>query len=224
MMAARGDFTIITEPFSDAYYFGPERISDRFGDNPETPPVGFDNALANILAAAQRAPVFFKDMACHVRQHLSREFLSHFTNAVLLRDPRLSLVSLYKRMPDFTLDEAGFEALNELVELLDEMEASPFVMDGETLRANPERVCRDFCDAVGIPFKLDALQWERGGEKHWNRWQEWFDGASDSTQFKAPEVQFDEETLAIPYMQQALERCTPCYETLCSKMAKSGKC
>ena len=80
MMAARGDFQIITEPFSDAYYYGPNRVNGRFADDTPSSPADFNQALDDIFSAAQRGPVFFKDMAYHVRRHLEPNFLNRFTN------------------------------------------------------------------------------------------------------------------------------------------------
>ncbi len=218
MIAARGDFTVVTEPFSDSYYFAPGRVSSRYENDPDADYRDFASALAAVHAAAESGPVFFKDMAYHVRRDISPSFLSPFRNVVLVRDPRLSLVSLYKKMPDFTLEETGFEALAELVAMLDASGEAPFVMDGEVLRADPEGVCRKLFDAIDIPFDPDALTWERGEEEHWNRWQSWFVEAAQSTQFREPEQSFDEDTLGIPHVRDALEYCDGYYQALKSRV------
>ena len=48
MMIARGDHVVLDEPFSRAYYFGPDRQSPRYT---ETLP---DSSVAEILAADRR--------------------------------------------------------------------------------------------------------------------------------------------------------------------------
>ena len=214
MIAARGDFQVITEPFSDSYYYATDRVSERYDIDSGSAYKNFEEALAAIHLAAENGPVFFKDMAYHAHRYLSASLLSAFTNVVLTRDPRLSLVSLYKRMPDFTIEEAGFEALAKLVSLLDTAGESPFVMDGEVLRGDPEGVSRGFCEAVDIPFNPDALNWSKGEEKHWDRWQSWFAEAAQSTQFHQPEITLDTETLAVPHVQAALALCDPHYQEL----------
>ncbi|MEP6388979.1 MAG: hypothetical protein ABJ056_03550 [Halioglobus sp.] len=218
MMAARGDFTMFSEPFSDAYYFASNRVSERFDIDPAISYKSFEDSLENIKSAAQQGPVFFKDMAYHVQQHLSAEFLSDFINVVLVRDPRFSLASLYRRMPDFTLEETGFDALTQLVGILDAAGKAPFVMDGDILRADPERVSREFCRAVDIPFSPDALSWSKGDEQHWDRWQDWFSEASASTQFSKPRDSFDTSTLAVPHVADALEQCMPHYESISERV------
>jgi len=219
-MAARGDFTMISEPFSDSYYFASNRVSTRFDIDPAINYKTFSDALEQIKLAALHGPVFFKDMAYHVHQHLSAEFLADFTNVVLVRDPRFSLASLYRRMPDFELEEAGFDALTQLVGILDAAGKAPFVMDGDTLRADPQGVSREFCHAVDIPFSPDALSWSKGDEQHWDRWQDWFSEASASTQFSKPRDSFDNEILAIPHVAQALEQCMPQYESISERVVQ----
>ena len=214
MIAARGDLRVITEPFSDSYYFAPDRVSQRYKLEQDADYKSFEDALAAIHQAAEEGPVFFKDMAYHALRYLNPSILSCFTNIVLIRDPRLSLVSLYRRMPDFTMEETGFEALVNLVALLDDINESPFVMDGEILRADPEGVSRSFCNAVDIPFKPDSLHWRQGEEAHWDRWQSWFSEAAQSTQFHQPEKTFDPDPLSIPHVSEALALCKPQYREL----------
>ena len=93
-------------------------------------------------------------------------------------------------------------------------------MDGELLRSDPASVCRNFCDAVDIPFQPDALSWKKGDEQHWNRWQDWFSEASSSTQFLAPEEGFDEELLQLPALKAAMEYAVPSYEYLSNLIAQ----
>lgn len=222
MVAARGDFAVFNEPYSAVYYFGPDRVNTRYPA--EAPSDAHDPAsiLESFRAAAADRPVFFKDMAYHVRNLLSGEFLAPFTNTALIRDPRRSIPSLYKKLPDFTLEETGFEQLARLVDVVTETTGTPPpVIDGRALRRNPADVCRAWCDAVGISFKPESLSWNAGNEDHWERWTEWFDDAANSCGFEPPDAGFDEETLRLPRVADAVARCMPYYEKL-SKLLVHG--
>lgn len=215
MMSARGDFTVFNEPFSKGYYFGPDRVNNRYPAEAPSPDHDPHHVLDTLVDAASQGPVFFKDMAYHVHRFMDAKFLDHFQNTLLIRDPRLAIVSLNKKMPDFTREETGYESLLALANIVREQSgAMPHVMDGEILRANPQAVSKQYCEAVGIPFVDEALQWEAGGESHWDNWQEWFDEAAKSKGFKKPAVGFDEAACATPAIAKALEYCTPCYEAL----------
>ena len=227
MMTARGDFTVFNEPFSACYYFGPNRVSDRFP--PETPSSDHDpdRILETFQESAADSAVFFRDMAYHVRDIISKEFLAQFTNTLLIRNPDLAIPSLYKRMPDFTLEETGYESLLALAELATDVAGTPpFAMDGEQLRRDPRTTVRAFCDATDIPFREDALEWQPQEEEHWNRWQEWYRDAANSSGFKRPARPPDPEVLAIPRVAEAIEHCRPLYEelkTYCADPQESPK-
>ncbi len=224
-MSTRGDFEVFNEPFSRGYYFGPNRKNDRYDPEPPCEAHDPEKVLAELREASRQCPVFFKDMAYHVRSFLDWSFLKNFRNAVLIRDPRLALASLHRKLPDFTREETGYEAVTELVNLIQANTGSaPYVMDGEALRADPEAVGREFCDALQIPFRPESLSWPQGNEAHWQNWQEWFAEAAQSTGFRAPEASFDHETLAQPGVASALEYCMPCYEALSAYRRQSPDC
>lgn len=215
MIAARGDFAVFNEPFSAIYYFGPDRVNERYPA--EAPSDAHDPAkiVQKLRTAALDRPVFFKDMAYHVRGVVSADFLAPFVNTALIRDPRRSVPSLYKKLPDFTLEETGFEQLARLVDVVRAATGhAPPVIDGEALRRDPAGVCRAWCEAVGVPFRPESLNWEAGNEAHWTRWTEWFDDAANSRRFRAPDRALDEDTLAIPKVAEAVAQCLPYYEEL----------
>lgn len=218
MMIARGDVTVINEPFSKGYYFGPNRVNDRYPDEESPEDCDPKNALQKILEAAEERPVFFKDMAYHVHRFMDWEFLRHFNNMILIRDPRLSIVSLYKKMPDFTREETGYECLAELAALVEQHTEKPFTMDGELLRANPQQITKLFCDAAGIEFNAKALQWDSGNQENWDTWQEWYDEAARSKSFNAPAATLDKETMQVPRVAEAIEYCMPHYQALRSNI------
>jgi len=58
----RDDFEVLHEPFSDAYYYGTDRLSDRFADAEPKEGYSFDSVLANVLEPREKR-VFVKDMA-----------------------------------------------------------------------------------------------------------------------------------------------------------------
>ena len=70
MMAARGDFQVFNEPFSRAYYFGPDRVSTRYPAEEPCDDHDPEKVRDRILAAAEEGPVFFKDMAYHIHPFL----------------------------------------------------------------------------------------------------------------------------------------------------------
>ena len=117
-----------------------------------------------------------KDFPHYIHHMWTTEFLSHFTNAFLIRDPAKTITSMYKHWPDFAEGEVGFPEQRALFDLLTALNgAPPPVIDSDDLLENPVAMTEAFCEAVGIPFVEKALSWEPGGDPSAHSW---WDGGS----------------------------------------------
>lgn len=177
MVRERGDLQVFTEPFSEAYYFGPERRSARFPPEPAAP--AYDTVLARVADGAR--PTFVKDMPHHLGPRLDRPTLRRFVNTFLVRDPARTIPSLARHWPDFTDHEAGFGALRVAFELVrDDLGHDPPVIDAADLLAEPAGTVAAWCDAVGLVHRPGALRWTPGPVEGWERWRSWFARAEAS--------------------------------------------
>ncbi len=185
-MIERGDHVVLDEPWSRAYYFGPERRSDRY---PLTfPESTYANVEAGVLAAGTSASVFVKDMAYHAISAISDEALGAMTHTFLTRDPVAALTSLHQRWPDFTDEEAGYVAQRQLFDRVIRVTGStPTVIDSDMLRADPDRVIRERCTRVGIEHRPESLHWTPGMRPEWQLWRNWYENAAASTGFAPPD-------------------------------------
>ncbi len=80
----RDDFEVLHEPFSASYYYGEDRLSDRFADAEPKAEYSYERVAEDVFRPREQR-VFLKDMAYHakkvlsprvrlaVRQHLHRE-------------------------------------------------------------------------------------------------------------------------------------------------------
>lgn len=179
MMIERGDHHVVDEPFSTHYYFGTQKMSPRFDAvEPASRPA---EILATLDEAAAHGPVFVKDMAYHVASFATPELLGSFRNAFMIREPLAATASLAARWPDFTEEEAGFDALGALASMVED----PVVVDHDDLCRDPARVVAAFCERVGIPFLPQALTWPAGMRPEWERWADWHGAVAASTGFIA---------------------------------------
>jgi len=207
----RDDFEVLHEPFSEAYYYGPDRLSDRFADAEPKEEYSFENVLKNVLAPREKR-VFVKDMAYQAKGVLSPEFASRFVNTFIVRDPKYVLVSLYKMWPDFTFEETGYEDLYRLFQYATEGSGEDVaVVDAMTFSENPEGVLATYCEHLEIPFRSGSLSWESRDVEHWDSWEGWHDAAERSTGIK-PATRRDPE---LPEeLEEVYERCLPYYYEL----------
>jgi hypothetical protein len=217
MMIERGDHVVFDEPFSRHYYFGPDKVSDRFAAVLPRSRVG--EILADLDRAAARAPVFVKDMAYHVASAASPQLLSRWVNTFLIRDPAHVLPSLARMWPDFTEEETGYEAVARLVELAEAAGQDPVIVDSDDLCRDPDHIVGAYCERVGIPFVADALTWEAGMRPEWTLWADWYEATARSTGFSRPPTasprRDDRAELEVAY-----ERCVAVYEQLRARRLK----
>lgn len=163
----RSDCAVEHEPFNDCYYFSTGRVTGMYGDQDDL--LGYDGAAAQsrILGHDQEL-VFFKDMAYLALPYVADDFLRRCTNTFIVRDPRLTLHSRKKLRSAVGEFEFGFTALWTMWRrVVREFRQPAVVIDGEQLRAAPERVLRRYCDAVGIAFDQQMLRWQSGPLRNW---------------------------------------------------------
>jgi hypothetical protein len=210
MMIERGDHHVIDEPFSAHYYFGEQKVSPRFDTiEPGSRPVEIVHSLER---AADEGPVFVKDMAYHAANFATVELVARFTNAFLIREPVQALASLARKWRDFTDEEAGYDALAAMVDLVERAGQDVVVIDQDDLCRNPAGIIRSYCERMRIPFLPDALTWAPGMRPEWARWSDWHESSAASSGFEAPKPTFGE-----PFPSRVLEsarRCQPVYDAL----------
>jgi hypothetical protein len=210
MMIERGDHDVVDEPFSAHYYFGEDKVSDRF-DTVE-PCSSPEEILASLEDRAGGAPVFVKDMAYHAARIATGELVRRFRNAFLIREPSAAISSLAAKWPDFTDEEGGFDGLATMVDLVEREGQELVVIDHADLCREPGGVVRAYCDRMDIPFDHRALSWSAGMRPEWARWADWHAASAASTGFhEAPARRTGGETARV---RAVAERAVPVYEAL----------
>jgi hypothetical protein len=221
MMRARGDFRVLHEPFLPYYYYGEERVNDHFADGIEPDPSHDWRAiLEHIRDEARQEPVFFKDMAYYLSRCMSPELLRNFDNAFLVRDPERSLPSLFRLLPEATLEETGFEQQLRLMRMVDEETDQPLVVvDAERLRQDPGPEVERFCGSMGLEFKPEALEWDEGEpDEDWRPWRAWHNEAIHSTGFEAKTG----EHRQVDVPADVMARCKEAYEEMRALAGSAG--
>jgi Sulfotransferase domain len=214
----RDDLEVLHEPFSASYYYGEDRLSDRYSDVEPEAEHNYDRVLADVLKPRQKR-VFLKDMAYHAKGIMNPEFISKFVNTFILRDPKYVLSSLYKMWPDFTLQETGYEELYWAFRYATEAGEDPVVVDAMTFSENPVSILSAYCERVDLPFRPDALSWEPGEVEEWKSWEGWHEAAQRSTGIERAERRDPE----LPQeLQEAYEHCLPYYYTLAAHTISPG--
>lgn len=205
----RDDFEVLHEPFSAAYYYSEDRLSERFADEAKAEN-SYKNILEDVLKPREKR-VFLKDMAYHAKPLIGPDLTSHFVNTFIIRDPKYVLVSMYKMWPDFTFEEAGYEELYRLFRVAEDAGQEPIVVDAMTFSENPVAVLSTYCERARIPFREDDLTWQPREVRRWENWEGWHEEAQKSTGIKRAERR---DPVLPPELEEMYERCLPAYYDL----------
>ncbi|MGH8933859.1 MAG: sulfotransferase family protein [Egibacteraceae bacterium] len=211
MMAQRGDFHVLHEPFSYLMEFGATTVDGAT--------VRSERELAGaIRELSTRAPVFFKDTTDSRYPGLLADtaFLrDDATHAFMIRHPRETIRSYYALNPAVRNDQIGFAHLYEIFAAVADLVGDyPVVLDAQDLVRDPERAVEAFCARVSIPYQPEALSWEPGARDEWLPSARWHVDASQSRGFAALANGYDADADAVPTLMAYLRHHLPYYERL----------
>lgn len=166
VMANRGDMVCFHEPYNEAYYYGIDRRHDRyFIADPKlqtAPDLSFASVHEKLTMLAERESVFIKDFAYSITHLADNRFLQSFRHTFLIRNPEKILTSMHARWPDIILPEIGLHELYTLFQRIAERDAkAPPLIDSDELLKSPREAMEAYCNAVGIPYIAEAMQWRK---------------------------------------------------------------
>lgn len=220
LMRERGDLTVLHEPFMyDYYVHRGVRHFPHFEPDPDRP-LSYDDTRAWVLAEAEKAPVFFKDMAFYVTDRLPRDpdFARAMTHAFLIRHPARSIPSYWKKDPDVTEEEVGHRAQARLREALTAMLGhAPPVVRAEDIQRDPEGTVGRLWQRLGLPPAPHAFTWDEGQEDDWEQVAGWHDRVSATDGIQPPRNRdgvWDEAVAAEPRLADLRRAHQPAYDRL----------
>jgi len=195
----RDDTVVAHELFMPCHYYSAARASTRYdGIVDPAPEYEYQNVKRSVERLPAKPVLFLKEIAFHMRGIVQVDFWSSFTHTFIVRDPRVSIPSLYQLMPDFSFDETGFPAIKEMFELATgTYRQPPIVVNGDAFRRNPSETLRAYCELVGIPFD-DTTTWKTGKVlPEWEQWPDWHREALTSSGIFEPPAQRPSDDLPV---------------------------
>ena len=171
----RNDCRVLHEPFSRAYYYGPEARSTRY-DTEQRRDDTFqsvaqevyhchdDEEVSPVFSSEGSGPVFAKDMAYYVHgldHELTTPMGEQYQHTFLLRHPAKAIRSLYMKScvdneatgwDSFDEEEAGFKAMHCLWKRAQSADSSAqvVVVDADDMLLQPEQMLEAYCKATGL--------------------------------------------------------------------------
>ncbi len=225
MMRMRGDFVCLHEPFGLAYYKGEDRRTTRPEENLPEPGRTYASTWQQILDARQGGRVFSKDFPNYIMHMADGRFLDHFQHTFLVRDPAKVLTSMYNHWKEFTMEEASFEDLHRMFDLVTERYGEiPPVIDSDDLLEDAPGIVKAYCDAVGIEFMPEALEWEEGDRAE-VRWYggRWHDSLAASSGLRRQVTEYQAQIDEVPFLQEMYESCKPHYDAIARHRLRAAR-
>ncbi|HEY0169115.1 MAG TPA: hypothetical protein VGB75_18865 [Jatrophihabitans sp.] len=210
MVAERGDYLVIHEPFSRLADFGQVRIGEREVRSEA-------GVIAALRDVASRQPVFFKDTTDfrYPQVLADRDFLAEVRHSFIIREPAEAIASHFRLNPDLRCDDVGFTRLAELFDAVAGLsDRPPAVIDANELLVAPEALVRSYCEQVGIEFRPEALRWSAGMRADWRQTSEWHAATSSTTGFQAPPAEDAVDVRADETLAGYLEHHLPAFQRL----------
>jgi len=173
-----GGVAVVHEAYTDAAYFGAERWLPRYLHLPTRPGLRYADVRRRLECDFDKTGVFVKDMAYALGSNFDA-LPRNFAHAMLIRDPRRAIPSMYKiaisgdapEWADFLPIETGFDALCSLYEHLCSQNLEPLVIESADLLSKPKTVLQAFCEHSGIEYSHTMISWPE--EKHIKEWESW---------------------------------------------------
>lgn len=163
----RHDFEVVHEPFTDCYYFGQARRSNRYGDQPNRSGYSTAEAYEAVFGPTAKR-IFVKELCFQAEPYLDEAFIERVTSTFIVRSPDVVLSSLAPLKPDFTEDEFGYTALERIWKrVTSACDSPPVVIDGDRFRNSPHETLAAYCRRVSIPFNARMLYWDDGAIRRW---------------------------------------------------------
>ena len=179
-MWCSGQFNVLSEPFLDLY-----KQSSRSPDDHQIVMAEIRALCDALLNAEETQPIFVKEMGYHAEAFVTDSFLRAVNNTFLIRDPSLSIPSLYKMRADYAEAQAGFEGQLRLLRRVAKLTGeSPLVFDGEDLRTSAEPLVRQFFAHIGEDMPPNILRWPAGSREEWADRESWHTHAISSEGFE----------------------------------------
>lgn len=162
----------------------------------------------------QDKPVWYqKHMAHHLTDDVGTEWLEDLTHAFLIREPSAMLVSLTEFIPKPKLTDTGLpQQLKLFTYVRDALGIPPPVVDGNDVLRDPRGTLTRLCEALGLTFHTDMLEWPPGLRDTDGAWASaWYDKVAKTTSFGPPR---DETVEVPPELAKLYDDCLAIYKAL----------
>ena len=153
---------------------------------------------------------YMKHMPHHMIAGFPLDWAQDCINIHLIRHPARVIASYGAKRDEMTLDDIGFTQQTALYDRI-----GGLVIDSADIRADPEKMLKKLCAAIGLPFDPAMLSWPAGPRPEDGIWaKHWYGAVHKSTGFAGAEGALPKTN---PQHQDLLTAALPHYTALAEK-------
>jgi hypothetical protein len=215
----RPDTVVVDEPFYAAYLARTGLDHPAREEVIASQPTDVGEVVAGLLSPlpAGVAVHYAKHMTHHLAPGQDLGWARGLRNVLLVRDPREVVASYLRSRETCEPEDIG---LLQQVELIDQLDEAPPVIDAADFLRAPETYLRWLCDWLGIDFTDRMLRWPAGPRESDGVWApHWYDAVRASTGFAAYRPR---QTDLDPHDAAVAEACRPAYDRLHAARLRLG--
>jgi hypothetical protein len=181
----RADFAVWDEPFYAPY------LATTGADHPMREEIiATHESDADVVAKlcldtipAQKPHFYMKHMPHHMLEGFPLGWAKGCINIHLIRHPARVIASYGAKRDQMTLEDIGFAQQTALYERI-----GGWVIDSSEIRAEPEKMLKKLCAAIGLDFDPAMLHWPAGPRAADGIWaSHWYNAVHQSTGFAGKE-------------------------------------
>jgi len=178
----RADFTVMDEPFYAPFLAATgddHPMRDQIIAAHETDPI----KVAKHCQRQGTPHIYMKHMPHHMLDGFPMDWADDCVNIHLLRHPARVIASYIVKREAPSFDDIGFAQQAALYDRI-----GGLIVDSADIRANPAKMLRTLCAAIGLPFDDDMLHWSAGARAEDGIWAaHWYGAVHQSTGFAGAE-------------------------------------
>lgn len=177
-----GRFEVVDEPFYGHYlkkhkpgHPGEEMIKTVMETDPQ-------NLIRQILNPSPENKYWFiKNMGHHIVD-FPLNYIEHFTNVFLIRDPKKVINSFSKVIPSLKRKDLGVDDQLYILKYLESKNLPFIVINSDDLLEQPELYLKTLCKKLNIVFSASMMQWAPGAIPQDGIWSGyWYNNVHAST-------------------------------------------